>query len=149
MEELYSENPAMFRNHPFRFTFLVLLIPVFGAAAVSLGGDPANTALATASVAVLGAALLILMFWYVQTKAAKLSITKEHILYEVGLLSKTRTDIDVDNIRSVKVNQPFIKRIFGVGNIKIYTSGDEPEIVVEGLPHPNRIRELIQQLQND
>ena len=33
--------------------------------------------------------------------------------------------------------------VFGVGAVEIFTAGDNPEIVVAGLPEPNRVRELI------
>jgi len=35
-----------------------------------------------------------------------------------------------------------------VGTIQIYTSGDQPEIEVKGMPDPNRVRELIKDRQN-
>ena len=46
-------------------------------------------------------------------------------------------------IRSVKVNQSFFQRIFGVGDLEIYSSGDEPEIVVSGMPNPLHLKELL------
>lgn len=119
----YSEHPSMFRNNPLGFVLCVLLIPVFG-----LG-------------------LLILLYWYLQAKASKLSITGNEIHYEKGLLSKERFDISVSSVRTVHVNQSFFDRIFGVGTIKVYTAGDNPEIYAKGLPEPNRVREIIKQRQ--
>lgn len=123
MSELYSEHPAMFKNNPIGFIVSLLLIPVFG-----LG-------------------LLILLGWYLQTKASKLSVNENQILYEKGLLSKEHSEVSISSVRAVKVKQSFFNRIFGVGAVEIYTAGDKPEIVAAGLPDPNRVRELVRSRQ--
>ena len=116
---LYESNPSMFRNNPLGFILCVILIPAFG-----LG-------------------LLILLIWYVLTKAEKLTVTSQDVLYEKGLLSKSRSELRIASIRSVRVNQSLFQRIFGTGNVAIYTAGDVPEITAKGMPEPNRIRELL------
>lgn len=121
---LYSEHPAMFKNNPLGFIACILLIAAFG-----IG-------------------LLILLWWYLQCKASTLTVKQRDILYEKGLLSKSRVEFGIAGIRTVKVNQSFFDRIFGVGSIQIYTSGDQAEIEVKGMPDPNRVRELIKTLQN-
>ena len=115
----YSEHPPMFRNHPFWFILCILLIPLFG-----LG-------------------LLILLGWRLQTKASKLSVGDHEILYEKGLLSKERSEINIQAVRATKVKQSFINRILGVGVIEIYTAGDTAEVIAAGMPDPNKVRELI------
>ena len=149
MKELYAENPAMFRNHPFWFLFLVLLIPAMFFAVVPMAGaiDGRATALVIFCGIVLD--LLALLVWYIRCKASRLSVTEENVLYEVGILSKTRYEMDIDQIRTVVVSQSFVNRIFGVGQIAVFTTGDNPEVVVPGLPNPNRVRELIKTNRDD
>lgn len=118
MQELYAANPPMFKNHPLGFVLSILLIP-------------------------LGVGILILLYWHLQKKSSRLSVTRDHVLYEKGLLSKERSEVDIDGIRSVKVKQSFANRIFGTGTIELYTSGDNPEIVAKGMPDPNKVREII------
>lgn len=118
-EPLYSEHPAMFKNHPFGFILCLLLIPAFG-----LG-------------------LLILLWWYLQCKGSKLTVDERDILFEQGLFSKNRAEFGIEGVRTVRVNQSFFNRIFGVGTVQIYTAGDNPEIEAKGMPDPNRVRELI------
>ncbi len=124
-EPLYSEHPAMFKNDPFSFVLAVILIAAFG-----LG-------------------LIILLFWYLQTKASKLTIYENEILFEKGLLSKERSEMSISSVRAVKVKQSFFNRIFGVGKVEIYTTGDLPEIVAAGFPEPNKVRELLKAGQNN
>ena len=124
MNELYSEHPVMFRNNPFGFILSLLLVPVFG-----IG-------------------LLIFMAWLLKNKGTKLSVTERDILFEKGLLSKERAEISISSVRTVRVKQSLLNRIFGVGSIEIYTAGDNAEIFASGLPDPNRIREIIKAQQN-
>lgn len=119
MSVRYSSNPAMFKNNPLGFILALLLIPVFG-----LG-------------------ILILLWWYLQTRASKLTVTDTEIIYDKGLLNKEHSEISISRIRAIRVKQSFFNRIFGVGEISIYTAGDNPEIVAKGMPDPNSIRELI------
>jgi uncharacterized membrane protein YdbT with pleckstrin-like domain len=124
MSELYSEHPVMFKNNPLGFILCLILIPVGG-----LG-------------------LLILLTWHLKNKASKLSVSDNEILFEKGLLSKERSEVNLSSVRTTKVKQSFFNRIFGVGTIEIYTAGDSPEIIASGMPDPNKIRELIKANQN-
>lgn len=124
-ESLYSEHPVMFKNNPIGFIIAILLIPFFGVG------------------------LLILLGWYLQTKASKLTIKDNEVLYEKGLLSKERSEVNMNSVRTTKIKQSFFNRIFGVGSIEIYTAGDTPEFVAVGMPNPNKIRELIKVSQNN
>lgn len=124
MKELYAEHPAMFRNNPLGFILAVLLIAV-------------------------GVGIIILLWWYLQTKASKLTVFENEILFEKGLLSKERSEVNISIVRTVRVKQSFFNRIFGVGTVEIFTAGDNPEIVAKGMPDPNRIRELIKMGQKD
>ena len=124
MSELYSEHPVMFKNNPLGFIICLILIPVGG-----LG-------------------LLILLTWHLRNKASKLTVNDNEILFEKGLLSKERSEVNLASVRTTKVKQSFFNRIFGVGSIEIFTAGDSPEIVATGMPDPNKIRELIKANQN-
>jgi uncharacterized membrane protein YdbT with pleckstrin-like domain len=124
MSELYSEHPVMFKNNPLGFIICLILIPVGG-----LG-------------------LLILLTWHLKNKASKLTVNDNEILFEKGLLSKERSEVNISSVRTTKVKQSFFNRIFGVGTIEIYTAGDSPEIVASGMPDPNKIREFIKANQN-
>ncbi len=121
--EIYKAHPAMFRAHPFWFILFVLLIAAFG-----IG-------------------LLILLYWYIKTRATALTVSDHELLYEKGILSKERLAVSLRHVRSVQVNQSFINRILGVGEIEIKTAGDEPEFTVTDLPDPHQVREAISRAQ--
>ncbi len=115
----YDANPAMFKNHPLGFILSIALIPAFG-----IG-------------------VLILLYWFVQTKAVRLKIQGDDIELERGILRKSRIDLDLRKIRSVHVDQGLLQRMFGVGTMEIYTTGDEPEFTLNGMPDPNDVRNYI------
>lgn len=121
---IYEAHPAMFRAHPFWFIFSVLLILAFG-----IG-------------------IIILLYWYVVTRATALSVTDQEIMYEKGILSKDRTAVSLKHVRTVRVTQGFINRILGVGTIEIATAGDLPEFTITDMPDPHKIREAISKAQN-
>jgi uncharacterized membrane protein YdbT with pleckstrin-like domain len=114
---LYQAHPPMFRNHPFLFVLCVLLVPV-------------------------GIGILALLFWYVLSHATKLTITDEELRFERGILSKDRIEMKLSSIRSVRIKQSLFQRLFGTGDISIFTAGDAPELIADGMPDPARVREL-------
>ena len=120
---IYEAHPAMFRAHPFWFTLAVLLIAAFGAG------------------------ILILLYWYIKTRATALTITDSDLLYEKGILSKDRTSVSLRHIRSVNVMQTFVNRILGVGTNQIATAGDMPEFTIADMPDPHLISEAISNAQ--
>ena len=120
---IYEAHPAMFRAHPFWFILCVLLIAAFG-----IG-------------------ILILLYWYIKTRATALTVTDNELMYERGILSKDRTSVSLKHVRSVHVTQGFVNRILGVGTIQISTAGDEPEFTIADMPDPHLIREAITKAQ--
>ena len=120
---IYEAHPAMFRAHPFWFILAVLLILAFG-----IG-------------------IIILLYWYIKTRATALTVTDQELMYERGILSKDRTSVSLKHVRSVNTAQGFINRILGVGTIQISTAGDEPEFTIADMPDPYVIQETITKAQ--
>ncbi|WP_041522182.1 PH domain-containing protein [Gilvimarinus agarilyticus] len=118
MEALYDEHPVMFKNNPLGFILALLLCLV-------------------------GIGIIILLIWHLNNKSSRLMVTKSDVLYEKGLLSKERSELNITSIRTVKVKQSFWNRIFGTGTIELYTAGDSAEIIAVGMPDPNRVRDII------
>lgn len=117
-EVLYEANPSMVRMYPFGTVLAILLIP-------------------------LGIGILVLLYWYISAKVDKLTIKSDEIIWTHGLISKQYTEINMSSVRTVKVNQRLLQRMLKAGNVEIYTAGDEPELVIKGLPNPDEIREYI------
>ncbi|MEN8176496.1 MAG: PH domain-containing protein, partial [Pseudomonadota bacterium] len=65
------------------------------------------------------------------------------IVHSHGLISKNYTEISMASVRTVKVSQSLLQRLLDAGDVAIYTAGDQPELVVRGLPNPGEVREFI------
>ena len=116
---IYDAHPAMFRAHPFWFLGYIILIPAFG-----LG-------------------IVLLLYWYIQTRQTRLTVTDSEIVYGRGILRKARTEVSLKHIRSVNMTQGFLNRLLRVGTIQVFTAGDQPEFTVPGIPLPGTVREAI------
>ena len=141
---IYSENPKMPRNRPFIFIFNIILNIIGFVSAFRFE----EQALQITGLIVWIATIVFFLIWFIHTKSTKLSITNTDILLEKGLLSKERREVAIEKVRTVNIKQTFLNRILGVGEISIFTAGDLPEIVVPGMPDPNKTREIIKQKQN-
>ncbi len=108
----------MLRMNPFITTLSILLIPV-------------------------GIGIIILLWLYIKTKMDKLTIKTDEIVWAHGLLNKSYTEINMSSVRTVKVTQSILQRMLNAGNVAIYTAGDNPEVVIHGLPEPDKVRDYI------
>jgi uncharacterized membrane protein YdbT with pleckstrin-like domain len=141
---LYSENPKMARNRPIWFILYMIL---------NVGGLVAAIRFDQQSYQIVGlvfwlGTIIMFLVWYLRIKSTKVTVTKYNILIEKGLLSKHRREVAIEKVRTVDVKQGFIDRILGVGDIEVYTAGDQFEFEVKGLPNPNKIWELVMEKKN-
>jgi uncharacterized membrane protein YdbT with pleckstrin-like domain len=119
---LYHEHPAMFRNDPLRYIVFVLLIPVFG-----IG-------------------LVLLFFWWLDSRAKTLIVTERRTILRKGIFSKSLNDIQNEDVRNIQVTQTFFQRLMGVGNVSISSAGQATvEIYARGMPDPDSVRQFINQ----
>ena len=114
----YEANPSMLRMNPFATVLSILLIPV-------------------------GIGILILLWMYILTKMDKLTVKEGEIIWVHGLLNKAYTEINMHSVRTVRVSQTLLQRMLKAGDLVIYTSGDNPEVVIRGLPEPEKLRNYI------
>jgi uncharacterized membrane protein YdbT with pleckstrin-like domain len=150
---LYEASPSMVRMNPFgTVVVLLLLIAGVGIALPPVAESLApvvplplvdGAALSMAGMALAVLCLLVLLVWYVKTKVDRLTVKEGEVIWSHGLLNKQYTEINMSSIRTVRVSQTILQRIMGAGDIRVFTSGDLPEVVIRGLPNPNGIRDYV------
>lgn len=148
-EVLYEANPSLLRTRPFGTILLIVLLLVGVVLAVLSGAISASVGLPSQIVGIAGIAAVVVAFvwllvWYIATKMDHLAIKEDEVVWSHGLINKQYTEISLSSLRTIRVHQSLIQRIMDAGDVMIFTAGDQPELVVRGLPEPNRIRELIQ-----
>ena len=146
---LYEANPSLLRTNPFATVLLIVLLFAGIVLAIVSGAVSAALGLPAQIVGIVGIAMVAVAFvwlliWYVATKMDHLAIRDDEIVWSHGLINKQYTEISFSSVRTTRVQQSLMQRIMNAGDIMIFTSGDQPELYVRGLPEPNRIRELIQ-----
>ena len=124
-EEILLElNPAMFRNNPLGFILSVLLIPV-----------------------VVGA--VILGIWWLNTKAASLTVSNKRSIQRTGLISKQTSEVLHRDVRNIEITQSVFQRLFGVGTIGIASAGQAGvEIRFDGVRDPDGVKAMIDRYRN-
>ena len=76
--------------------------------------------------------------------ATVIRVYRSRISIERGIFSKCYQDYHPRDIRSIDVDQPFFKRMLGIGDMIISTSATvEASEVLRSIPDPRGLRELI------
>lgn len=150
---LYEASPSMVRMNPFGAVVVILLLcvgiavalpPVAGLLAAAVGLPQLDgTMVSTGAMVIAALAFIRLLTWYVATKADRLLIKEDEIVWTHGLLNKQYTEINMSSVRTVRVTQSILQRIMGAGDVTVYTSGDLPEVLIRGLPNPRLVREYV------
>lgn len=119
MPPRYDASPAVFRDYPMRFLVCLVLIPVFGAG------------------------LVLLAIWWIIARSTRLTVDEIRATLTRGILSKEVIEIQLSSIRTVKIDKTLVDRIFDVGTVSVFTAGDTPEIVVNGMPDPEALAKAL------
>lgn len=149
LEEIH---PAVFRRHFFTSLFCWLLLLggiggiVFGA---MTGFDPR---FGLGSIVAGGIILLIALFflvkWFIVSRTTQLTLTTERVLFRRGIFTRKTSEVRYADIRNITVDQTFRERLFRFGDLAISSSGqDDMEIVIDDIPNPTKVAELIRRQQ--
>lgn len=150
----YEAHPSLIRMRPFA-ALLVIALMLLGllVAVAGKGILPATLSPQAAQIdtkLVQGAGILLfalsalrLLSWWISTRSDLLRITDDEILWAHGLVNKRYTEVGMGSVRTVQVSQSLLQRLLNAGDLRVFTTGDLPELVVLGLPDPGRVRELV------
>ena len=104
--------------------------------------EPGKFLLATVLIPV-GVGIVWLFVWWLRVRTTLLTVGDERVLLTRGIFNKERLEIELQSIRTVRIDQTFVDRIFNCGVLNIFTSGDRPELIVGGMPDPERLRSAL------
>lgn len=83
-----------------------------------------------------------LTYVWLQNKNKAYVVTNQRLYVEMGILSKTKTDIPTHKINDINLNQDIVQRLFGAGNIAIMTGNDKPTKLMN-IDRPEQFREVL------
>jgi uncharacterized membrane protein YdbT with pleckstrin-like domain len=88
--------------------------------------------------------MLYLLGKYVALKFISYEITSERIKTIRGILSKRTDELELYRVKDTSLIEPFIYRMFGVGNISIITGDDtSPQLELKAIKNAKEIREQL------
>ena len=61
---------------------------------------------------------------WLEIKTTKLKVTDERIIVSEGILNKTTHETELYRVRDTTIEEPFFYRIFGLGNIIVFTTDE-------------------------
>lgn len=68
---------------------------------------------------------VVYAFWkWLQIKTTKVLITDQRIIVSEGILNKTTNETELYRVRDTTIEEPFFYRIFGLGNIVVFTTDE-------------------------
>jgi membrane protein YdbS with pleckstrin-like domain len=76
----------------------------------------------------------------------KYKITTQRVVVKRGKLRKKRSYIHYNKIQDIDVDQGILDRLFSAGDIKIYGGHEYTNIVLEDVPNPKEVEEIIDRL---
>ena len=150
----WTVHPSMVRNHPMLLLLYVLLIVGGCAAAWYLRWTDLRPAIRQvgqiACIIISAVALVLLLSWWLHCKGTAVTVDERRTILRRGLLGKRTVEVQHADVRSLEIRQNFIQRVLGVGEIAIGSAGSgEVEIIVAGIPRPDRIAEVVREHQLD
>ena len=93
----------------------------------------------------LGAITCIVCNMVYKRNSVLLIVKSDKVALDRGIIGRQSIEISTRSIRTIKVNQSIMQRIFNVGDVRVASSGtDEYEISALNMPNPHEIRQAMQ-----
>jgi uncharacterized membrane protein YdbT with pleckstrin-like domain len=84
----------------------------------------------------------ILIYKWLQTKTTIYEVTSQRLKFESGILNKAVEEIELYRVKDTSLEQPFLLRLVGLGNILIRTMDEStPDVMLRAIPDAAALRE--------
>lgn len=103
--------------------FLISVLAIAAIIAVAILAD-------VSTIYFLTAIPLLYAFWkWLEIRSTRLKITDQRMILREGVLNKRTNETELYRVRDSTIEEPFFYRLFGCGNIIVYTT-DEAEATI-------------------
>ena len=86
-----------------------------------------NLLLLIGTLTALATGLLLAGFAWLKRYGTEIAVTNHRVIYKTGLIRRHTTEINMDKIESVDVDQGILGRVFGYGTVTIRGTGEAVE----------------------
>jgi uncharacterized membrane protein YdbT with pleckstrin-like domain len=88
--------------------------------------------------------VLYALWKWIELRTTKLKVTDQRIILRQGVFSKTTNETELYRVRDSKIDEPFFYRVFGCGNIHIFTTDEaEAKLLFQGYKKPHWLKDQI------
>lgn len=91
----------------------------------------------------------VLLLWaglkHIELRFTRMYVSGGRLRYETGMLSRTTRTIEIHKVQDVRVDQSFLQRLLGMGNISIETAGETSRLTMANVDRPHEIADRILQ----
>lgn len=94
-----------------------------------------------------GVGLIFLLVAYIRYKTTELAITNKRVIAKFGFISRRTTELNINKVESIQVEQGVAGRIFDYGSLIISGAGD-PQAPIPGISDPMRFRKAFIEAQD-
>jgi uncharacterized membrane protein YdbT with pleckstrin-like domain len=88
---------------------------------------------------------VVYAWWkWLLVKSLRFTLTDQRIIISKGVFSKVTNETELYRVRDTSIEEPFFYRMFGVGNILVYSTDDAGgKLSFEAFPKPHWIKDQI------
>jgi uncharacterized membrane protein YdbT with pleckstrin-like domain len=127
---LQPDETVRFRTNVHWFVYLAAIAALGVGAA--LGGwyfwnDQQGLVLLLSTLVFLTAGFLLAIAAWLKRFGTEIAVTNRRVIYKTGLIRRHTTEINMDKIESVDVDQSVLGRLFGYGTVTIRGTGEAVE----------------------
>lgn len=87
--------------------------------------------------------ILSIIFDIVSWRQKKYQLTNQRVIIQKGMIRRKRSYIHYAKIQDIDIYQGIVDRIFSAGDIEIYGGHDSTNIILEDIPNPREVEDMI------
>ena len=92
------------------------------------------------------AVALAISWKYLDVRCQRHELTTQRLKTESGVFSKTTHELELYRVKDIMLQQPFLLRLFGLGNVVLMTSDvSTPELTLRAIPDAPTFRDKLRQ----
>lgn len=89
-----------------------------------------------------GLGIVVALITILKTACTRYTLSTQRLILSIGVLSRRTTECEIYRIQDIAIEEPFVQRILGLGNLVLTTSdNDQRRIVLRALPNVRGIKE--------
>ena len=141
-QSVWTGHPSQIINLPFYLICLVIAGALIAGAIILRDRMDQPIALGMGLTALVP--LLIALWRWIETRSHRYELTSERLNLTEGVFSRKTDVLELYRVKDYTIIEPFIYRMFGLGNVVLTTTDDANyKVLLRAVPHVTRLRDQI------